>query len=142
MAITKRVTIEEKDDQGGMPPPNTPPMDSRQDDNDFNPQDHPWDYNDQARMLISDRILTPTEDQLKEFTFMPQGIINEMVLGDTMVAMMKNYADKKFNAAEFLLKTVDKRLRGLDGKMVKYAVLLAGDENKNEEINPMNGPTL
>jgi hypothetical protein len=38
--------------------------------------------------------------------------------------------------------TVDKRLRGLDGKMVKYAVLLAGDEQKNEDINPMSGPTL
>jgi hypothetical protein len=93
-------------------------------------------------MLISDRILTPSDEQLKEFTFMPQGIMFEMVLGDSMVAMMENYSVKGFNLAKYLLKTVDQRLRAHDGKMVKYAVLLAGDESKNDEINPMSGPTL
>jgi hypothetical protein len=141
MAITKRVIVEEQDDNNGMPPP-TPPVSNRQDDGDFNPSDHPWEYSDQAKIHISDLILTPDADKMKEFTFMPQGIINEMVLGDTMVAMMKNYQNKTFNAAEYLLMTVDKRLRGLDGKMVKYAVLLAGDEQKQDDINPMSGPTL
>jgi hypothetical protein len=132
---TRRITLEEDDNQGGMPPPATP-------DADFAPQEHPWEYSEQARVLISDKILTPGEEQLKEFTFMPQGIVFEMVLGDTMTAMMDNYTVKGFNLAKYLLRTVDQRLRGLDGKMVKYAVLLAGDEQKSEEINPMSGPTL
>jgi hypothetical protein len=132
---TRRITLEEDDNQGGMPPPSAP-------DADFAPQEHPWEYSEQARVLISDKILTPGEEQLKEFTFMPQGIVFEMVLGDTMTAMMDNYTVKGFNLAKYLLRTVDQRLRGLDGKMVKYAVLLAGDEQKSDEINPMSGPTL
>jgi hypothetical protein len=146
MAIIRKATFEERNDEGEMPPPNppnppnTPPV--HQDDGDFNPQDHPWGYSDQARIHISDLLLQPSEDTLKEFTFMPQGIVFEMVLGDSMVAMQKNYYNKGFNLAEFLLKTVDKRLRGLDGKMVKYGVLLAGDERKEEEINPNSGPML
>ena len=140
MAVRK-ITLEEDDNQGGMPPPNDPPVVTNEDGG-FNPNEHPWEYQDQARVMISDRILTPAEDQMKEFTFMPQGILFEMVLGDTFVAMTNNYQNRMFNAAEYLLKTVDKRLRGLDGKMVKYAVLLAGDESKQEDINPMSGPTL
>jgi hypothetical protein len=141
MAVRK-ITLEEDDNQGGMPPPNAPPVMTNEDGG-FRPDEHPWnDYGDQARIHISDMILRPQEDQLKEFTFMPQGILFEMVLGNTMVAMMKNYAKKDFNAAEYLINTVDQRLRGLDGKMVKYAVLLAGDESKNEDINPMSGPIL
>jgi hypothetical protein len=133
---TRRITLEEDDNQGGMPPPATP-------DADFSPSDHPWnDYSDQAKIHISDLILQPEPEKLKEFTFMPQGIVFEMVLGDTMTAMMDNYTVKGFNLAKYLLRTVDQRLRGLDGKMVKYAVLLAGDEQKSEEINPMSGPTL
>lgn len=136
----RRVTFEEDDSQGGVPP-NAPPIVTNEDGG-FSPSDHPWEYQDQAKIHISDMILRPQEDQLKEFTFMPQGILFEMVLGNTMVAMMKNYSVKGFNAAEYLINTVDQRLRGLDGKMVKYAVLLAGDESKNDEINPMSGPTL
>ena len=135
---TRRITLEEQDDNGGMPPPSEPTPVREE----FSPQEHPWEYQDQARMLISDRILTPSDEQLKEFTFMPQGIMFEMVLGDSMVAMMENYSVKGFNLAKYLLKTVDQRLRAHDGKMVKYAVLLAGDESKNDEINPMSGPTL
>lgn len=138
MAVRK-ITLEEDDNQGGMPPPE--PVVTNEDGG-FSPSDHPWEYQDQAKIHISDMILQPREDQLKEFTFMPQGILFEMVLGNTMVAMMKNYSTKGFNAAEYLINTVDQRLRGLDGKMVKYAVLLAGDESKNEDINPMSGPTL
>ena len=142
---TRRITLEEQDDSG-TPPPNQPPQPPQSSpvsqDNDFSPSDHPWEYQDQAKIHISDLILSPSDDKLKEFTFMPQGIINDMILADTMVAMMKNYLVVGFNAAEYLVKTVDQRLRGLDGKMVKYAVLLAGDEQKSEEINPMNGPTL
>ena len=134
---TRRITLEEEDNSG-MPPPSEPTPVREE----FSPQEHPWEYQDQARVMISDRILTPSEDQMKEFTFMPQGIINEMILADGMVAMMDNYQVKGFNLAKYIVHTVDKRLRGLDGKMVKYAVLLAGDESKQEEINPMSGPTL
>lgn len=147
MAIIRKATFEERNDEGGMPPPNppqSPPVSNRQDDGDFTPGEHPWnDYSDQqARVHIADLLLQPDDDKLKELTFMPAGIVFEMVLGDSMVAMMENYHVKDFNLAKYLLRTVDKRLRGLDGKMVKYGVLLAGDERKDDEINPANGPVL
>jgi len=143
MGITKRITLEEHDD-GGMPPPSSPPPPEPQmeDGGEFNPAEHPWGYDGQAKVHIADIILKPDKETLKEFTFMPTGILFEMSLGDTMVEMMKKYQDSKFNAAEYLLKTVDQRLRGLDGKMVKYATLLAGDKRKEEELNPNTGPMI
>lgn len=141
MALRK-ITLEEQDDNNGGIPPSPPPVNNQQDDSDFNPNEHPWEYTDQARIHISDMVLRPTEDQLKEFTKMPQGILFEMVLGNTMVAMMKNYQNKDFNAAEYLLRTVDQRLRAHDGWITKLATVLAGDEQKQEDLNPMTGPTL
>lgn len=142
MGITKRITLEEHDDGGMPPPPPPPPEPSIDDGGEFSPPEHPWGYEAQAKVHIADRILTPDEDQMKEFTFMPQGIINEMILADGMVTMMDNYMVKGFNLAKYIVHTVDKRLRGLDGKMVKYAVLLAGDERKDEELNPNTGPMI
>ena len=122
-----------------MPPnsPVTPP-----DDSDFVPTEHPWDYSDQAKIHISDLVLQPDDAHLKEFTKMPQGIMFEMVLGDTMVAMMDNYQTPNFNLAKYLLRTVDQRLRAHDGWLTKLATVLAGNEQKSDEINPNSGPTL
>lgn len=134
--------LEEDDGNDGGNAQNPPPM-APPEDSDFTPTEHPWDYSDTAKIHISDLVLSPSEDKLKEFTKMPQGIMFEMVLGDTMVAMMDNYQTPSFNLAKYLLKTVDQRLRSHDGWLTKLATVLAGDEQKNgEDINPNSGPTL
>lgn len=133
---TRRVTFEEEDNNGV--PPN-PPLD----EGEFSPPDHPWQYGDeQAKIHIADILLNPTDDKLKEFTFTPQGMVLDECLADTMVAMQKNYHNKTFNAAEYLIKTIDQRFRSLEGKMVKYGVYLAGEEKKDEDINPLSGPMI
>lgn len=136
---TRRITLEEQDDNNNGSPPSPPPV---ADDGDFSPNEHPWQYTDQARIHISDMVLMPQRDKLKEFTKIPQGMLLDMCLADTMVALMNKYQDPKFNAAEELIFFIDQRLRAHDGWITKLATVLAGDEQKNEDINPNIGPTI
>lgn len=157
----RRVTFEERDDDDfnrgggrqdssyepqsdlGGPPPGMPPDDGMPDDGSHNPQGHPWDYNDDgARAKIADIILMPDRDKLREFTKIPQGILFDMCLGDVMVEAMDKYGDPKFNAAGYLMKIIDQRLRAHDGWIAKLATVLAGDEARQEDINPMQGPQI
>ena len=112
-------------------------------DGSHEPQGHPWDYNDDgARAKIADIILMPDRDKLREFTKIPQGILFDMCLGDVMVEAMDKYGDPKFNAAGYLMKIIDQRLRAHDGWIAKLATVLAGDEARQEDINPMQGPQI
>lgn len=108
----------------------------------FSPGDHPWDYNDGAKAKIADIILMPDRDKLREFTKIPQGILFDMCLGDVMVEAMEQYNNPKFNAAGYLMKIIDQRLRAHDGWIAKLATVLAGDEARGEEVNPMQGPQI
>jgi hypothetical protein len=161
MPVKRRVTFEESDENGfdpredrddgynpqssGLgPPPGMPPDDGGgPDDGTHSPQQHPWDYSDDgARSKIADIILMPDRDKLREFTKIPQGILFDMCLGDVMVEAMDKYGDPKFNAAGYLMKIIDQRLRAHDGWIAKLATVLAGDEARQEDINPMQGPQV
>jgi len=133
--MPRRVIFEEDDTPNESPP--------QPQSGEFNPQAHPYtDYNEGAKVKIADIILTPEEPRVKEFTNLPDGMIFDMSLGDVMVAFMRNYANPTFNAAEVLVNTVDKRLRARNGWITKIASILAGEESKQEEINPNEGPRL
>jgi hypothetical protein len=154
---TRRITLEESDNDDFNRPQDdsddnysdeinpdgeAPSMEDSGSDGNFTPGGHPWDYNDEAKAKIADIILMPDRDKLREFTKIPQGILFDMCLGDVMVEAMEQYNNPKFNAAGYLMKIIDQRLRAHDGWITKLATVLAGDEARGEDVNPMGGPQI
>lgn len=128
----------------GMPPEmGEPPRNNQPPNGDagWNPPEHPWEY-DQARVKIAEFVLNPTRERMREFTNIPDGLVPDMSLADVMVEAIESYNDPNFNAARSTVYYLDQRLRGRKGWMAQLATLLAGDQNQQEDINPMSGPQI
>ncbi len=103
----------------------------------------PPDYGDQqAKVHISDLILQPLPEKLREFSNTPDAFVPLLVLADVMSACNKEYQGMAFNAVDVVISSMDARMRGRNGWITNRAIVLAGDEQRGDDINPAQGPQL
>lgn len=97
-----------------------------------------------ARVKIAQEIINPHDDRVCELTWLPKGLFIPICLKETVnymthvltpeeLAILKNRGIRRPRASEYLISRIDKRLRGVGGRLIERATMLAGDEARAKE---------